>query len=90
MITAGANWDLRRIDRSFPYLRLLMRGRPKAAEDLLSGKHPPMDRGHRAKIFAPFDALTGFSELIAEKDRLYEEAAPERQEGNICVPWEDP
>ncbi|MBR6896757.1 MAG: hypothetical protein IKN24_01185 [Lachnospiraceae bacterium] len=31
--------------------------------------HHPMDRGNRAKIFAPFQALTGFGEKIkgAEK-----------------------
>ncbi len=85
---AGPNWDLRRIDRSFPYAPLLVRGRPERREEAL--KHPPMDRGHRARIFAPFDALDGFSDLVRQKDRLFEEAAPEKTEGNICMPWEDP
>lgn len=30
-----------------------------------------MDLGHRAKIFAPFAALKGFSESIAAKDVVY-------------------
>ena len=30
-----------------------------------------MDVGHRAKIFAPFDALKGFSEAVASKDVRY-------------------
>ncbi len=88
MRKAESNWDLRRIDRSFPYLRILMRGRPERRED--DPKHPSMDRGHRAKIFAPFDALEGFSEMVGQKDRLFEEAVPEKAEGNICIPWEDP
>ncbi|MBR3430481.1 MAG: hypothetical protein IKG87_10315 [Clostridia bacterium] len=53
-------------------------------------KHPPMDRGHRARIFASFDALEGFSEMVQEKDRLPEETVPEREKSNICLPWEDP
>ena len=84
MRRAEPNWDLRRIDRSFPYLRILMRGQPERRED--DPKHPPMDRGHRAKIFAPFDALEGFSEMVGQKDRLFEEAAPEKTEENICIP----
>jgi len=88
MREAGPNWDLRQIDRSFPYLRVLVQGRPERRED--DPKHPPMDRGHRAKIFAPFDALEGFSELVEQKDRLFEEAAPEKTEENICIPWENP
>ena len=49
-----------------------------------------MDRGHRARIFASFDALEGFSEMVQEKDRLPEETVPEREKSNICLPWEDP
>ncbi len=77
-----SNWDQRRIDRSFPYLRLLIRGRPEHGEE--SAK-PPMDRGHRAKILAPFDALEGFSALIRQKDRLPEETAPETAEESNCI-----
>ena len=32
--------------------------------DEFSLRHPKMDTGHRAKIFAPFDALRGFSDAI--------------------------
>ncbi len=88
--TATANWDLRRIELSFPYVWLLVQGRPERSRELFCEKHPPMDREHRAKIFAPFDALDGFSAQIRKKDRLFDEAAPEKQEGNICIPWEDP
>jgi len=35
-------------------------------------KHPAMDSGHRAKIFAPFDALAGFDDAVAAKEVLYE------------------
>ena len=33
--------------------------------------HPKMRRGDRAKIFAPYDALKGFSDSVKEKDRVY-------------------
>ena len=32
-----------------------------------------MDPAHRAKIFAPFDALSGFNDCIASKEILYQE-----------------
>ncbi len=32
--------------------------------------HPKMDRENRAKQFMPFDALKGFREALAEKERL--------------------
>ena len=85
---AEPNWDRQEVPVSFPYLRVLIRGRPEHAEEC--PEHPPMDRGHRAKIFAPFDALDGFSAEIRKKDRLFEEAAPGKTEGNILIPWEDP
>ncbi len=31
---------------------------------------PPMDRANRAKQFMPFDALKGFQEALAEKERM--------------------
>ena len=80
-----ANWDLRRISHAFPYLRLLMREWPEGREE--DTNYPSMDRGHRAKVFAPFDALDGFSELIGQKDRLREETVPEKTEENICISW---
>ena len=42
------------------------RGKPS-----LPKKHPMMDTGHRAKIFAPFDALRGFNLAIMSKEVLY-------------------
>ena len=81
MRKAKSNCTLQKVPLSFPYLRVLMQGRPEHRED---PKHPPMDRGHRAKIFAPFDALDGFSAEIRKKDHLFEEAAPEKTEENIC------
>ena len=82
MRKAESNWNQKRIGLSFPYVRVLVRGRPEHREAF--PKHPPMDREHRAKIFAPFDALDGFSAEIRKKDRLFEEAAPEKTEENIC------
>lgn len=41
--------------------------RPVHENDLFSINHPPMDRGRRAKIFAPFAALKGYEEAIDEK-----------------------
>ena len=34
--------------------------------------HPKMDRSSRAKQFMPFDALKGFREALAEKERAVE------------------
>ena len=90
MRKAGSNCSLQRVKPDFPYLRVLMRGRPERGGNPAGEKHPPMDREHRAKIFAPFDALDGFSALIRQKDRLHEEAAPEKTEENICAFWDAP
>ena len=84
---ATANWNLRKVDLSFPYVRVLVRGRPEHREAF--PKHPPMDCGHRAKIFAPFDALDGFSAMIRQKDRLCEETVREKKDGDPCAFRED-
>ena len=56
----------------FPYRDVFLIGKPQHDRfDLFSAKHPKMDVGHRAKIFAPFDALKGFSEAVASKDVRY-------------------
>ena len=34
-------------------------------------RYPKMRRGDRAKIFAPYDALKGFSDSVKEKDQVY-------------------
>ena len=36
----------------------------------MENKRPKMDRADRAKQFMPFDALKGFREALAEKERL--------------------
>lgn len=57
----------------FRYYKTLMAGRPKHTPyDAFRLKHPEMETGHRAKIFAPFDALKGFKEAVAAKRVLYE------------------
>ena len=88
MRKATANWNLRKIGLSFPYVRVLVRGRPEHREAF--PKHPPMDCGHRAKIFAPFDALDGFSAMIRQKDRLREETVREKTGRDSCTFREDP
>ena len=56
----------------FRYREIAVRGRPQHRRfDDFSIKHPRMDTGHRAKIFAPFDALTGFSDAVASKRTMY-------------------
>ena len=63
----------------FRYAEVLRRGKPQhgipenyATYDTFYIKHPPMAVSRRAKIFAPFDALRGFSEAVAAKQVLYE------------------
>ena len=70
MRKAEPNWDLQRIPVTFPYIRLLMWGAPPAA----SPAHPRMDRERRAKLFAPFDALDGFSDSIRRRNSELVEA----------------
>lgn len=56
----------------FRYAGTAMAGRPKHERfDRFSLRHPRMDVGKRAKIFAPFDALTGFSDAVSGKNTMY-------------------
>ena len=64
MREAKPNWDLLRIPVTFPYIRLLMQGVPPAG----SSARPRMARERRAKLFAPFDALEGFSDSIRDRN----------------------
>ena len=58
------------IPADFRYLNVFLKGKPQHDRfDPFRVRHPRMDVGHRAKIFAPFDALKGFSEAIASKAR---------------------
>ncbi|MBO4887469.1 MAG: hypothetical protein J5589_04050 [Firmicutes bacterium] len=70
----------------FRYREVAMKGKPKHDRfDSFSIRHPQMDVGKRAKIFAPFDALKGFDDAVsaaaAENERLYEN-------GCISSEWE--
>lgn len=56
----------------FPYKETFLHGRPRHRKyDDFWLRHPPMDPGHRAKIFAPFAALSGFEDCIGSKEVLY-------------------
>ena len=56
----------------FPYRALFLHGRPRHQKyDSFFIKHPPMNIVHRAKIFAPFDALAGFGNCISSKQVEY-------------------
>lgn len=58
----------------FRYRKIHLMGRPRHEKySDFWRKHIPMDRTHRAKQFAPFDALDGFDEAIAGKEVLYVE-----------------
>ena len=56
----------------FKYAGVFRKGKPQHDfYDTFRIRHPKMAAGKRAKIFAPFDALTGFSEAICAKDIEY-------------------
>ena len=59
------------IPANFPYMKAFRAGRPVHNHDDFSKRHPRMDRGHRAKIFTPFDALDGFGGAIRKKNIVY-------------------
>ena len=50
---------------NFRYRTVYLKGKPQHDRfDAFRLRHPLMQRGRRAKIFAPFDALRGFSAAI--------------------------
>ena len=58
----------------FRYRDVFLKGRPQHDRfDNFRIRHPQMDVGKRAKIFAPFDALRGFNFAILMKNELYED-----------------
>ena len=65
----------------FRYREVFLKGKPRHDKyDPFRIRHPRMNGGHRAKIFAPFDALKGFNEAVSAKEVLYEsriELSPE-------------
>lgn len=53
----------------FRYKKVEERGRPEHKKtDAFRIRHPQMNLGKRAKIFAPFDALRGFSAALMEAE----------------------
>jgi len=74
----------------FRYRSVLERGRPAhAGDDPFLRRHPAMDRGRRAKIFAPFDALKGFREAVAAREAEAPGApgsayCPEKERDSVC------
>ena len=87
MTTVGAM----QMPPDFRYRSVFLKGRPRHGEwDAFSLRHPAMDRGRRAKIFSPFDALKGFSEAVAAKDEIYvsrPEPGEEEREELIIPMW---
>ena len=61
------------------YSLALSRDRPSHDRDAFSRRHPKMSLQNRAKIFAPFDALRGYKELI----KASEEAVRKEQESVV-------
>ena len=58
----------------FKYMKAYLAGRPAHTPfDGFYHHHPPMDRRKRSKIFAPFDALEGYSESCQAMNINYEE-----------------
>ncbi|MBQ9580627.1 MAG: hypothetical protein IJR23_05580 [Lachnospiraceae bacterium] len=54
----------------FRYSEVLKRGKPTHEDfDSFIIEHPRMPLEKRAKIFLPFDALKGFSEKLALRER---------------------
>ena len=64
-------WEGRRVPLQFPYLQALFQQRPRHRMDEFEFQHPPMEQGQRAKIFAPYDALDGYSASVKEKNVAY-------------------
>ena len=62
------------IPAGFKYRDVFLKGKPRHDRyDAFRIRHPQMDVGKRAKIFAPFDALRGFDFAILMKNELYTE-----------------
>lgn len=57
---------------ALPYADIINLQRPIHEGDVFSRRHPKMTQLRRAKIFAPFAALSGFDGHIQSKEVLYE------------------
>lgn len=65
--------DVMAMPADFRYREVFLKGKPQHDRcDPFRILHPRMNTGHRAKIFAPFDALKGFNEAVSAKEVLYE------------------
>ena len=64
-------WEGRLVSLRFPYLQALFQQRPRHRMDEFEFRHPPMEREKRAKIFAPYDALDGYSDSVKKKNTEY-------------------
>ncbi len=59
---------------NFKYKEVFEKGKPRHdPDDPFFIRHPRMDLARRAKLFAPFDALRGFSAAVIARNELYEE-----------------
>ena len=64
----NSNINMPRSGNEIPsYSDILAQHRPSHFNDDFSRKHPPMTMLNRAKIFAPFDALTGLGDAISRR-----------------------
>ena len=66
---------------AMPYADIINLHRPVHTDDVFSRRHPKMTQLRRAKIFAPFAALSGFDDHIHSKEVLYEPRR-ERDQGD--------
>ena len=74
--------------QGFKYRSVFLRGKPRHQKyDDFCRKHPPMPAAHWAKIFAPFDALAGFSDEIVSAE--VSTAACEEIKKNTGYPFSD-
>ena len=65
------SWEGLDVPIDFPYLSAILQGPPTHDHDTFSLQHPHMELQRRAKIFAPFDALDGYSDAVQSKDVVY-------------------
>ena len=56
---------------NFAYTDIINLHRPTHDGDVFSRRHPKMARQNRAKLFAPFAALSGFDEAVRAKQAPY-------------------
>ena len=67
---------------ALPYADIINLQRPVHTNDVFSRRQPKMTQLRRAKIFAPFAALSGFDDHIHSKEVIYE---PRRERDQFDV-----